>query len=353
MAAHQNKDGSWTADYRDEYGQRKRTGGFATQDAAEAFAASQAASASKARAQARQLNKPETLLNLAEAIDLYLTSKAVRPSTLHTQTATFASLRRTIGDLPLSAITPPLLAAYFKDRAQRLAPTSVGFEKRMTKALFQFLITNGLTPHNPASTLRGTAPMVTTARALTRDEELELLTIASPHVLPRLLLALDAGLRLSEITYLRHNHLNLERQTLYVWSQKVYRSRTLPLTQRLTQVLEELQPRDPNARLFPLKRLASFLYEFRPKLGWHFRFHDLRHTFAKRLHDAGATQPMIAAALGHTWKTTTDIYTTTHITVDDLRPVVQRMEELAIAHSTAKLIEADAAQPIRDDQETP
>ena len=93
----------------------------------------------------------------------------------------------------------------------------------------------------------------------------------------------------------------------------------------------------PDTRLFPLKRPDSFLWEFRQKLGWHFRFHDLRHTFAKRLHDAGASEIMIAAALGHSWRTTTDRYTVTHINQDDLRPAFQRMEALAIEHANLKL----------------
>jgi integrase len=52
-----------------------------------------------------------------------------------------------------------------------------------------------------------------------------------------------------------------------------------------------------------------------------FRFHDLRHTFATRAGDAGATAFEIAALLGHSAVTMTAIYT--HATSDGIRRAVE------------------------------
>jgi integrase len=95
--------------------------------------------------------------------------------------------------------------------------------------------------------------------------------------------------------------------------------------------------KEPDAFLFPRKRPGSFMWEFRAKVGFHFRFHDLRHTFSTRLMEAGAEQRLRAAALGHTWITTTDRYD--HVTVDHLRPYIERMEELAMQHASEKVMQ--------------
>ena len=346
MAVNQLPSGRYQADWRDEFGHRQRQGTFQTEDAAKAFAALKQAQTATARAKLNQITDADRLLTLSDAIDLYLTGKHIREATRISQTATFAAMRRQLGNLQLHTITPQLIAAYLGARGMTVAPTTLAFEKRMIKSLFANLKEAALTHTNPAASISGTTSNTTTARALTRDEELQLLTLASPRTLPRFLLALDAGLRLREITGLRVNHLDTEHQTLRVWASKVHRIRTLPLTGRLAEALTRHTdalnitqggPITPDTRLFPLKRPDSFLWEFRQNLGWHFRFHDLRHTFAKRLHDAGASQIMIAAALGHSWRTTTDRYTVTHINTDDLRPAIDKMEALAIEHSNATL----------------
>ncbi len=345
MSTLQLKSQTWAAIWRDEFGKKHQEGSFKTQEAAKAFATLKQSQTETARAKLNQITEADRLLTLSDGIDLYLSGKSIREATRRSQTATFAELRRKLGNLQLHTITPQLLAAYLGARGLSIAPTTIAFEKRLIKSLFANLKEAAMIHTNPAFSISGTTSNTTTARALTRDEELQLLTFASPRVLPRFLLALDAGLRLHEITGLRVNHLDTRAQTLRVWASKVHRTRTLPMTGRLAEALtHHLQKlaageteAPPDTRLFALKRPDSFLGKFRAKLGFHFRFHDLRHTFAKRLHDAGASEIMIAAALGHSWRTTTDRYTVTHINQDDLRPAFQRMEALAIEHANLKL----------------
>ncbi len=358
MSAHQLTSGRWQADWRDEFGKRQRQGNFQTEEAAQAFASLKQAQTATARAKLNQINEADRLLTLSDGIDLYLSGKSIREATRRSQTATFAELRRKLGALQLHTITPQLLAAYLGARGMVVAPTTIAFEKRLIKSLFANLKEAALTHTNPAASISGTTSNVTTARAITRDEELQVLTLASPRVLPRFLLALDAGLRLHEITFLRANHIDTREQTLHVWASKVHRTRTLPMTGRLAEALSQHAETlaknegqiDPDTRPFALKRPDSFLGEFRAKLGFHFRFHDLRHTFAKRLHDAGASEIIIAAALGHSWRTTTDRYTVTHINVDDMRPYIHHMEELAIEHANLKLsgVEVEASWKLPD-----
>lgn len=52
------------------------------------------------------------------------------------------------------------------------------------------------------------------------------------------------------------------------------------------------------------------------------RFHDLRHTAATMLADAGASQAVVAAILGHALSGVTANYT--HISLDAMREAVER-----------------------------
>ena len=188
------KSGKFAADWRDEFEKRHQEGQFPTKEAAAAFAALKQSQTATARAQLNQIAEADRLLTLSDGIDLYLTGKHIRAATLRSQTGTFAHLRRALGNLQLHTITPQLLAAYFGQRGMIVAPTTLAFEKRLTKSLFANLKEAAMTHTNPAFSISGTTSNTTTARALTRDEELQLLTFASPRVLPRFLLALDAGL---------------------------------------------------------------------------------------------------------------------------------------------------------------
>ena len=285
------KSGKYAADWRDEFGKRHQEGNFPSKEAAAAFAALKQSQTATARAKLNQMSEADRLLTLSDGIDLYLTGKHIREATRRSQVATFAAMRRQLGTLQLHTVTPQLLAAYLTSRGMVVAPTTLAFEKRMIKSLFSNLKEAELTHTNPAASISGTTSNTTTARALTRDEELQLLTLASRKVLPRFLLALDAGLRLHEITGLRTNHFDEHARTLRVWASKVHRTRTLPLTGRLTEALQEHIHTltmsqggcQPDTRLFALKRPDSFLWEFRAKLGWHFRFHDLRQHADSRI----------------------------------------------------------------------
>jgi integrase len=341
------RSGKHAAIWRDEFGQRHQEGNFDTAENAKAFAILKTNQAATNRAKLRAGTPADQLLTVSDAIDLYLSGKHIRESTRKTQTATFAAMRRQLGNLQLHSITPQLLSTYVTARALSTAPTTLAFEKRMIKCLFATLEHGQILARNPAVNIKGTTSQTTTARALTRDEELQVITMATPRTLPRFLLAIDAGLRLREITGLRYNHLDIPHQIIQVWSTKVQRTRRLVMTNRLTYAMQDHITRitaavgqiSHDTRLFALKRPDSFLWEFRAKLGWHFRFHDLRHTCSTRLRQAGADEMLIAAVLGHSWRNTTDLYTVTHVTTDDMRPHFERMEALAIAHANAKLSE--------------
>jgi len=182
-----------------------------------------------------------------------------------------------------------------------------------------------------------------TGRAVSHEEEACLLEAAgrsrSPALLPRLVLALDTGLRANEMRQLRHCDLKLvwragaiERGWLTVSRSKTEggTGRTIPLSGRVCAVLTLWLSRFSNppedGHLFPHHKVGfagdkrePVLYSVdfsRPGSDWksawlsacravglRYRWHDLRHTFVSRLAENPAvSEQTIMALAGHVSK---------------------------------------------------
>jgi integrase len=182
-----------------------------------------------------------------------------------------------------------------------------------------------------------------TGRAVSHDEELRLLQAAagnrSPALLPRLVLALDTGLRANEMRHLRNCDLKLawregtiEQGWLTVLRSKTEggQGRTIPLSRRacamLTLWLSRFSDAPADGFLFPRHKVGfagdkrePFLYDVdftRPGSEWksawtaacrsvglRYRWHDLRHTFVSRLAENPAvSEQTIMSLAGHVSK---------------------------------------------------
>lgn len=243
--------------------------------------------------------------------------------------------------LALTEVTPALLSAWCERRRAECAPTTLQKELRALKRLFRFLCSQWYIPADPSTNLDPSAikTVPTTALTITHQQEQELLTQVIPRTALKILLALDAGLRAGECAALRANHISLEEATLTVWASKTRNWRTIPLTVRLQRTIaDRLRPdTHPDALLLDrsgrqLRWLSHWLAYVRPKLGFYFRFHDLRHTFASRLAASGARFHVIRALLGHRPSNITELYL--HPSLEELREAIDALEEFNQAHTT-------------------
>lgn len=164
-----------------------------------------------------------------------------------------------------------------------------------------------------------------------RDDEARALVTAAaslgPDTLVMVLLGLDAGLRMSEIRALQWPDLVLTgRPTVTVsrtregdeeYPPKGWRSRVIPLSQRLVQALR-LLPRhlhDPHVLLDRRRRPLTrnqvgrrFALVQRHAGIHHGSFHSTRHTFCTRLAARGIEVQTIQALAGHAYLVTTQRY---------------------------------------------
>jgi integrase len=177
-------------------------------------------------------------------------------------------------------------------------------------------------------------------RALSRQDEQRLIgaigACRAPALYPLFVLALDAGLRASELRFLCHQDLRLTwrdgfiaQGVLTVAKSKTEAGtgRTIPLTSRACAALSLWLSRFPNAQpehyIFPRHAVGfagngrtPFIYNVdldrpmnrwkraweltRRRAGLRYRWHDLRHSFVTRLaENPGVSEQTIRALAGH------------------------------------------------------
>jgi integrase len=150
-------------------------------------------------------------------------------------------------------------------------------------------------------------------RVLSYKEEERLLdqcTGKRKHLKGVIIFAIETGCRKSELLKLRWSSVNLNGRFIRIESQnsKTLRSRMVPISTRLMQVLNELwrnSPRRPGALVFSN---GDFKHAFinaceKAKLD-DVVFHDLRHTAITRMLEKGINSPIVMKVSGHTQQKT-------------------------------------------------
>ncbi len=143
-------------------------------------------------------------------------------------------------------------------------------------------------------------------RVLSREEEGRLLTVCvdkREHQRPLIIAALDTGLRRGELFSLTWLDVGLSTRTirLRAFNTKTAKAREVPISERLAMELQRLRLASSGGGLIftcgGVKR--SFTTACRLAGINDLHFHDLRHTFATRMVQAGMPIAEVARLLGH------------------------------------------------------
>jgi integrase len=143
-------------------------------------------------------------------------------------------------------------------------------------------------------------------RILSDEEARRLVESSTKSLKPVVIVALNTGMRMSEILGLRWENVDFTRRFIFVERSKNGRSRKVPMNSEVLKTLAGLQ-RNGNEFVFPKERSSgplrsvrtAFLNALRKAKIANVRFHDLRHTFATNLVMNGVDLVTVKEILGH------------------------------------------------------
>lgn len=301
---------------------------------------------------------PAERMTISTALDRYLreVTPTKRRGSQSTDGRLAKILRNALGDYSLAAMTADVVAEF---RDQRLAgdvnpktgvrkpraPNTVRLDLALLSHLFTIAIKEwriGLT-YNPVQNIRKPPPGPGRNRRLTAEEEAKLFARIDAHSNPMLRwiarIALETGMRSSEITSLRRSQVDITRRIVRLVETKNTSPRTVPLTQAATAIFEEalnnsVRPLGTDLIFFgePGRNGIRSPYEFnkvwsdiKREVGLRdFRFHDLRHEAVSRFVEDGLGDQEVAAISGH--KSMQMLKRYTHLRAEDL---VSRLDVLS------------------------
>lgn len=222
------------------------------------------------------------------------------------------NLRAFFGDQTLAEITPKQIVAYKNKRyTDGVAPATINRELANLKKAFNLAMREWEWCHqNPVMRVSMEKENNKRDRWLSEEEENRLLASCAPWLHDLVTFALHTGMRMGEILELTWRGVDVTRRTVTVMRSKNGERRTIPVNETVLGVLKEkskvrslASDRVFCSQAFTPMESGHLRRSFRLALSKakieEFRFHDLRHTFATRLVQAGIDLYKVQQLLGH------------------------------------------------------
>ena len=203
-----------------------------------------------------------------------------------------------------------------KKKGRKRSLATVNNHLRVLSKMFSLAVNAELVTSNPCFKVKKFRPNNRRLRVLSDREEIDLFAELEDNDLIRsiTLFALNTGMRRGEIFNLQWPDVDLERDRIIVRKTKSSQERFVPRNKTVRELL--LFFVRTSDYVFPSPQTGGRIVDL--KKGFtravdeagirNFRFHDLRHTFATRLADAGTDVFTLKEILGHAEIKTTMIY---------------------------------------------
>jgi len=223
-------------------------------------------------------------------------------------------LKRFFSGKTLQQINAWLVERYKSQRQKELtrygrhpSKATINRELACLKHMFTKAVEWGLVSSNPVKKVKLFPEKPNKLRVLSNDEFEKLYNVSSDFLKPILVIAINTGLRRSEILNLRWEDINFKEGFIYISDSKNNDSRVIPINQTLRERLELLKNKSTGDYLFsygdsaePVKSIKKGFWAALRRSGIdHCRFHDLRHTFASRLVMSGVDIVTVKELMGH------------------------------------------------------
>ena len=292
---------------------------------------------------------------LAELLDKYLKEHSTpnkSASTVKNDTAMVGEMKEYFGNVLLQDVTPSLISAYKSTlREKGLAAATINHRRTLLRHAFNLAIKEWQwCQKNPVERVSRDKVKNERDRWLTHEEDAKLLECSILHPTRKentvevsyklqeiVLFALNTGMRQDEILSLEWPNADLFRKTILVVKSKNGEKRTIPMNQKVFELLKAKARANQNDNKIVFaseagtkihrRNLMRAFYNAtdRAKIA-DFHFHDLRHTFATRLAQAGIDLYQISKLLGHKDIKMTQRYA--HHCPDSLRSGVEVLDKV-------------------------
>ena len=261
----------------------------------------------------RFFEKPKTQQRtVTELLDRYLSEHAARRGNYRRELTSVKTIKAFFGNPTLDHITPKRIVAYKNHRyTEGVKPATINRELATLKKAFNLARREWeWCTDNPVCRVSMEQENNTRDRWLTLEEEQRLLNSASPWLRELMLFAIHSGMRMGEILGLTWVGVDLFRRTVTVFKSKNGERRTIPLNQTALALLkhkygnrsvdtELVFPSEAQTRLNASNISRSLNLALEKAKMTDFHFHDLRHTCATRMVQAGVDLYKVQRLLGH------------------------------------------------------
>lgn len=231
-------------------------------------------------------------------------------------------LRHSLANQPISSIKSSDIAKWREARLKLgRSPNTLRLELAVLSNLFTVAanewgyedLTNPTTkvklPRLPSGRVR---------RLGINEFELIIQNSASPLLRPIAILAVETGMRRSEIASVEWEHINLSKRTLLIPITKNGEAREVPLSPVALDLLRTLK-QEGHSKVFNITAHAisiAFGRACKRAKLVNLHFHDLRHEAISRLFERGLSLPEVATISGH--KTWTMLRRYTHLSAESI-----------------------------------
>lgn len=256
----------------------------------------------------REARSPVTDLAFEDLAEKYLKLHAATKRGQKFYTYTVRVLLRQFEGRQLSEITAEDVDEFMTARRAAVKPSTANRSLVVLKHIFKLGVRWGHLRENPAADARLAQEPRGRERFLTEDEAARLLTACTPWLYPIVLAAIHTGARQGELLGLRWEDVDLGRGILHFRRTKNGHPRQVRASETLRGALKGLQSRLAGEAVF-LNHSGEPVH--RDGLTWSFRaacrrasivglrFHDLRHSAASFLVQAGVPLNTVREILGH------------------------------------------------------
>jgi excisionase family DNA binding protein len=263
-------------------------------------------------------SSPITFIHLAE---MYLEDYAkANKRSWRTDGSYLKAMKEYFGARPVDEITAFDLEKYKTRRLEEgVKKSTVNRCLAILRRMFNLAIAWGHMKENPMKGVRLFSEKDNLKeRILTPEEEVRLLETCAPHLREIILVAVNSGMRRGEILGLRWQDVDFDNRILKVERSKSGKQRFIEMNSAVVGLLRQRRIKNPGpgyvflnpntGRAF-VDVKTGFIAACRRAGIKDLRFHDLRHTFATRLIEAGVDIVTVRDLLGHSSVRLTERYT--------------------------------------------